>query len=127
MHILVLLACLIGNSYVPTTGLNKAKSLKPDAGNILFKLLQHGYPPHEWMGLAIGLMMGGQVGKYSGLIGDHAKLTALVNDWTAKAEMEGRWEALVTAVDMSGQKMSAKKLAKDVGVPLLKDTDVDCN
>ena len=97
-----------------TTGLKKVKCLKPDANQILFKLQQHKFPPHEWMGLAIGLMMGGQVGKYSGLTGDHAKLTALVNDWTAKAEMEGRWEALVTAVDMSGQKMIAKKLAEDV-------------
>ena len=70
------------------------------------------------MDLAIGLMMGGDVGKYSGLIGNHvAKLAALVNDWTANVDMEGRWEALVTAIDMSGQKMVAKKLAKDVGVP----------
>ena len=104
-----------------TTGLNKAKSLKPDAGNILFKLLQHGFPAHKWLGLAIGLMMGGEVGKYSGLTGDDAKLTAVVNDWTAKVEMEGRWEALVTAVGMSGQKTVAEKLAKDVEVPPPKD------
>ena len=61
--------------------------------------------------------MGGEVGKYSGLIGDHAKLTALVNDWTASVDMKGRWEAVVTATAISGQKMVAKKLAKDVGVP----------
>ena len=100
-----------------TTGLKKAKSLKPNAGYILFKLKQHGFPAHEWMGLAIGLMMGGDVGCYSGLTGDHAKLAALVNDWTASVDVEGRWEALVTAMGMSGQKMVAKKLANDVGVP----------
>ena len=61
--------------------------------------------------------MGGEVGKYVGLTGDKAKLTTLVNDWTANVETEGRWEALVNAIDMSGQKMVAKKLAKDVGVP----------
>ena len=100
-----------------TTGLKKAKRLKPDAGNILFKLQQHGFPDHEWMRLARGLMMGGKVGKYSGLIDDCAKLTALVTDWAANVEMEERWQTLVNAVGMSEQKMVAKKLAKDVGVP----------
>ena len=88
--------------------------LQPDASTILFKLRQHGFPDYKWTDLAIGLMMGGTVEKYRGLLNDHDKLGAMVTDWTA---IEPRkWETVVTAVRMSGQLIIAQNLAKDLGI-----------
>ena len=88
-----------------------------DSSTILFKLDKHGFPAYKWMNLATGLMMGGSVPKYYGLQNDLARLNALVTDWTASAVEAGRWKALVTAVNMSGEKVVAQKLAKELGIP----------
>ena len=69
------------------------------------------------MDLATGLMMGGSAGKYYELKNDSARLNALVTDWTASADEAGRWDTLVTAVNMSNEGRIARKLATDIGVP----------
>ena len=69
------------------------------------------------MDLATGLMMGGSAGKYYGLQKDLARLNELVADWTASVDEAGRWKTLVAAVNMSGEKVVARKLAKELGIP----------
>ena len=87
-----------------------------DAGTILLKLREHGFPDYKYGDLATGLKMGGQVAKYDALRNDSFRLRQLVTDWTDNVEEQGRWETIVTAVKMSGHKNVARALAQDLGI-----------
>ena len=93
-------------------------SIAADSGIILRKLQEHKFPEHKWVNLAVRLMLADRVpGIESENRSNLSRLIALVNHWTANVDESGRWETLVDAVNMCGEYIVAKNLAKDVCVP----------
>ena len=89
---------------------------KADANTILLKLQEHGFLKHNWMDLAIGLSMGGELGKYEAMRNDTVRLSNMVTDWTNGVEEQERWMTILTALKSSGYGIVARNLAKDLGI-----------
>ena len=102
----------------PSSLINSALSFPVlDAGNAVYLLIKHKFPPAKWRNLAIGLK---QISAIQTIEANSAnalsQLVALITHWVAN-DKEKTWKKLVDAVVMSEESVIAEKLAKDVGVP----------
>ena len=85
---------------------------------MLKKLTQHGFPATKWQDLAASLGQGSAVEEIEANVSrmSSAKLYALITHWLGNDE-EPSWKKLVIAIEWSKQKVAAKKLAQDIGIP----------
>ena len=83
---------------------------------MLFLLTKHKFSSAYWEGLAVGLKLFHAVDEINAnKQGVRSKLYALVNYWVAN-DRDKSWDKLVTAVEMSDQKIVADNLAREVGL-----------
>ena len=86
---------------------------------MLFQLTKHKFPPADWESLAVGLKLYHAVDEINAdKQGVRSKLFALVNHWVAN-DRDKSWDKLVTAIEMSDQKIVANNLAKEVGLKMI--------
>ena len=77
-------------------------------------LMKHEFSPAVWEILAVGLKLSHAVSEINAdQPSVYSKLIALVNRWVAN-DPDKSWNKLVSAVEMSGQKVVADKLAREV-------------
>ena len=90
-------------------------NLELNAENVLLMLMKHEFSPAMWEILAVGLKLSHSVSKINAdQPSVYSKLIVLVNLWVA-SDPDKSWNKLVSAVEMSGQKFVADKLAREVG------------
>ena len=83
---------------------------------MLFLLNKHKFSPAVWESLAVSLKLSHAVNEINAdKQGVHSKLIALVNHWVAN-DPDKSWNKLVSAIEMSNQKVVADKLAQEVGL-----------
>ena len=88
-----------------------------DVNNAVYLLTKYRFPPTKWRHLAAGLKQTEAIQTIGADSPDTiSQLLALIIHWMAN-DKEKRWKKLVDAVDMSGESIIAKELAKDVGMP----------
>ena len=91
-------------------------SLELNADNVLFLLKKHKFSPAVWEKLAVGLKLSSAVTVIDKDKHDcDTKLIALVNHWVDN-DPDKSWNKLVSAIEMSDQKVLADKLAREVGL-----------
>ena len=83
---------------------------------MLFLLNKHKFSPAVWKKLAVSLKFSRAVDVIDKDKHDcDAKLIALVNHWVDN-DPDKSWNKLVSAIEMSDQKVVADKLAREVGL-----------
>ena len=91
-------------------------NLELNADNVLLMLMKHEFSPAVWEILAVGLKLSHAVSEINAdQPSVYSKLIALVNHWVAN-DPDKSWNKLVSALEMSGQKVVADKLAREVGI-----------
>ena len=90
--------------------------LELNADNVLYLLNKHKFSPAVWESLAMSLKLSTAVDEINAdKQSVHSKLIALVNRWVAN-DPDKSWNKLVSAIEMSDQKVVADKLAREVGL-----------
>ena len=91
-------------------------NLELNADNVLFLLNKHKFSPAVWESLAMSLKLSSAVDEINAdKQSVRSKLIALVNLWVAN-DPDKSWNKLVSAIEMSDQKVVADKLAREVGL-----------
>ena len=83
---------------------------------MLFLLTKCKFSPEKWKKLAVGLKVSHAVDKIDNDKHDcDGKLIALIHRWVDN-DRDKSWDKLVTAIEMSDQKIVANNLAREVGL-----------
>ena len=91
-------------------------NLELNANNILYLLNKHKFSAAVWAKLAMSLKLSRAVDVIDKNKHDcDTKLIALVNLWVDN-DPDKSWDMLVSAIEMSDQKVVADKLAREVGL-----------
>ena len=83
---------------------------------MLFLLTKHKFSSADWESLAVGLRLSHAIDEINAnKQGVRNKLIALIQHWVAN-DRDKSWDKLMTAIDMSDQKIVADKLAREFGL-----------